>query len=76
MNILYHYLFHYLLQSLKYAKPIGIKIVVGDLDALEKMTKTMRDTGKGPDFITVDGGEGGTGATYQFLQMTVGLPIM
>ncbi|MCR8871788.1 hypothetical protein CN563_16025 [Bacillus sp. AFS026049] len=57
-------------------KPIGIKIVVGDLDALEDMTKTMRDTGKGPDFITVDGGEGGTGATYQELADAVGLPIM
>lgn len=57
-------------------KPIGIKIVVGDLDALEEMTKTMRDTGKGPDFITVDGGEGGTGATYQELADAVGLPIM
>ncbi|MEY8190619.1 FMN-binding glutamate synthase family protein [Peribacillus simplex] len=57
-------------------KPIGIKIVVGDLDALEEMTKTMRDTSKGPDFITVDGGEGGTGATYQELADAVGLPIM
>lgn len=57
-------------------KPIGIKIVVGDLDALEEMTKTMRDTGKGPDFITVDGGEGGTGATYQELADAVGLPII
>ncbi|MCU6600132.1 FMN-binding glutamate synthase family protein [Peribacillus frigoritolerans] len=57
-------------------KPIGIKIVVGDLDALDEMTKTMRDTGKGPDFITVDGGEGGTGATYQELADAVGLPIM
>ncbi|AMM93409.1 membrane protein [Peribacillus simplex] len=57
-------------------KPIGIKIVVGDLDALEEMTKNMRDTGKGPDFITVDGGEGGTGATYQELADAVGLPIM
>ncbi|USK72989.1 FMN-binding glutamate synthase family protein [Peribacillus frigoritolerans] len=57
-------------------KPVGIKIVVGDLDALEEMTKTMKDTGKGPDFITVDGGEGGTGATYQELADAVGLPIM
>ncbi|MGG4154798.1 FMN-binding glutamate synthase family protein [Peribacillus muralis] len=57
-------------------KPIGIKIVVGDLEALEEMAKTMRDTGEGPDFITVDGGEGGTGATYQELADAVGLPIM
>src|SRR5699024_1365532 len=32
-------------------------------------------SGKGPDFITIDGGEGGTGATYQELADSVGLPI-
>lgn len=57
-------------------KPIGIKIVVGDLDALENLVSYMKESGKGPDFITVDGGEGGTGATYQELADTVGLPIM
>ncbi|OCA81408.1 FMN-binding glutamate synthase family protein [Pseudobacillus wudalianchiensis] len=57
-------------------KPVGIKIVVGDLDALENMISYMRESGKGPDFITVDGGEGGTGATFQELADTVGLPIM
>ncbi|CEG26312.1 FMN-binding glutamate synthase family protein [Bacillus sp. B-jedd] len=56
-------------------KPVGIKIVVGDLDSLEEMASIMRDTGMGPDFITVDGGEGGTGATYQELADSVGLPI-
>jgi glutamate synthase domain-containing protein 2 len=52
-----------------------MKIVVGDLDALEKMISYMKESGKGPDFITVDGGEGGTGATYQELADSVGLPI-
>ncbi|WP_226537551.1 FMN-binding glutamate synthase family protein [Fictibacillus halophilus] len=56
-------------------KPVGIKIVVGDLDALEDMVATMKESGKGPDFITIDGGEGGTGATYQELADAVGLPI-
>ncbi|TLS36981.1 FMN-binding glutamate synthase family protein [Pseudalkalibacillus caeni] len=56
-------------------KPVGMKIVVGDLDALENMVSTMKETGKGPDFITVDGGEGGTGATFQELADGVGLPI-
>ena len=28
-----------------------------------------------PDFITIDGGEGGTGATFQELQDGVGLPL-
>ncbi|MCM3090425.1 MULTISPECIES: FMN-binding glutamate synthase family protein [unclassified Cytobacillus] len=56
-------------------KPVGMKIVVGDLDALENMISYMKESGKGPDFITVDGGEGGTGATYQELADSVGLPI-
>ncbi|MBT2679694.1 FMN-binding glutamate synthase family protein [Bacillus sp. ISL-35] len=56
-------------------KPVGMKIVVGDMDALENMISYMKESGKGPDFITVDGGEGGTGATYQELADTVGLPI-
>ncbi|SIA46774.1 ferredoxin-dependent glutamate synthase [Mycobacteroides abscessus subsp. abscessus] len=59
----------------KGGKPVGIKIVVGDLDSLEEMAQVMKETGMGPDFITVDGGEGGTGATYQELADAVGLPI-
>ena len=35
----------------------------------------MKETGKGPDFITIDGGEGGTGATFQDLADSVGLPL-
>ncbi|TMN22188.1 FMN-binding glutamate synthase family protein [Lentibacillus cibarius] len=56
-------------------KPVGMKIVVGShLDA-DDLAKQMKETGKGPDFITVDGGEGGTGASYQELTDSVGLPI-
>ncbi|HET7579860.1 MAG TPA: FMN-binding glutamate synthase family protein [Bacillales bacterium] len=56
-------------------KPVGIKIVVGRNDSVDQLAKYMKETGKGPDFITVDGGEGGTGASYQELMETVGLPI-
>ncbi|MED1204004.1 FMN-binding glutamate synthase family protein [Heyndrickxia acidicola] len=56
-------------------KPVGIKLVVGDLEALENLIATMKKSGKGPDFITVDGGEGGTGATFQELADSVGFPI-
>ncbi len=56
-------------------KPVGLKIVVGGNDSLEELAKYMKETGKGPDFITVDGGEGGTGASYQELIDSVGLPI-
>jgi glutamate synthase domain-containing protein 2 len=56
-------------------KPVGMKMVVGSNDSAEELAKYMKETGKGPDFITVDGGEGGTGASYQELIDSVGLPI-
>lgn len=56
-------------------KPVGIKIVVGSVDSVIPLAKYMKETGQGPDFITVDGAEGGTGATYQDLADSVGLPL-
>ncbi|MFD1408629.1 FMN-binding glutamate synthase family protein [Kroppenstedtia eburnea] len=56
-------------------KPVGIKIVVGGRDTVEPLVRYMAEQGNGPDFITVDGGEGGTGASYQELADGVGLPI-
>lgn len=56
-------------------KPCGIKVVMGKNNSLVELAKYMRETGKGPDHITVDGGEGGTGASYQELMYSVGLPI-
>src|SRR5699024_5043201 len=46
-------------------KPVGIKVVAGDNDSFESLAKYMKETGKEPDFISIDGAEGGTGATYQ-----------
>ena len=56
-------------------KPVGIKLVVGRLADVEALVREMASSGQHPDFITVDGGEGGTGATYQELADTVGLPL-
>ncbi len=56
-------------------KPVGMKIVIGCKRDAEKLASCIKETGKGPDFITVDGGEGGTGASYQELADSVGLPI-
>lgn len=55
--------------------PVGIKIVVGGNDSVEDLAAHMKETGEGPDFITVDGSEGGTGASYQDLADSVGLPV-
>ncbi|USK82771.1 FMN-binding glutamate synthase family protein [Peribacillus frigoritolerans] len=55
--------------------PVGIKMVIGGTDSVEELASYMKETGKGPDFISLDGGEGGTGASYQELIDSVGLPI-
>lgn len=55
--------------------PVGIKIVLGAPEDADDLARYMKETGKGPDFITIDGGEGGTGATFQDLADSVGLPL-
>jgi len=57
-------------------KPVGIKIVVGRMDEIRAIAKMMKETGEGPDMITVDGGEGGTGAAPVALADMMGLPIL
>ncbi len=58
-------------------RPVGIKIVVGDggfiRDLCEEIIK--RGPGSEPDFITVDGAEGGTGAAPQVLSDHMGMPL-
>ncbi|WP_179346528.1 FMN-binding glutamate synthase family protein [Winogradskyella ursingii] len=54
--------------------PVGIKAAIGKLDQWEELADTMVKTGKGPDFITVDGGEGGTGAAPPSFADHVSLP--
>ncbi|MCG7338094.1 FMN-binding glutamate synthase family protein [Staphylococcus sp. ACRSN] len=56
-------------------KPVGFKIVISSVSEVEKLVKSMLKTNQYPDFITVDGGEGGTGATFQELEDRVGLPL-
>lgn len=56
-------------------KPVGFKIVVGQKSDIHKLVETMKTLNVYPDFITVDGGEGGTGASFQELQDGVGLPL-
>lgn len=56
-------------------KPVGIKMVIGNQREADELARQIKELNKGPDFITVDGGEGGTGASYQELADSVGLPI-
>lgn len=50
------------LRELSGGKPVGIKMCVGHPWEWFAMAKAFRETGISPDFIVVDGGEGGTGA--------------
>ncbi len=54
--------------------PVGIKAAIGKLDEWEELAELMVSTGKGPDFIAVDGGEGGTGAAPPSFADHVSLP--
>jgi glutamate synthase domain-containing protein 2 len=55
--------------------PVGIKSAVGDLGFWTTLAERMAATGGGPDFITVDGGEGGTGAAPLVFSDHVALPF-
>lgn len=50
------------LRRLSGGKPIGFKLCVGNPAEFLSICKAMLETGITPDFITVDGAEGGTGA--------------
>jgi glutamate synthase domain-containing protein 2 len=54
--------------------PTGIKSAVGKTELWEELAEIMQKTGKGPDFITIDGGEGGTGAAPPSFADHVSLP--
>src|SRR5699024_2832079 len=55
--------------------PVGIKSAVGDVDFWEDLATAMADGERGVDFITVDGGEGGTGAAPLVFSDAVALPF-
>lgn len=50
------------LRELSGGKPVGYKLCVGRPDEFARLVKASLTTGILPDFITVDGAEGGTGA--------------
>jgi glutamate synthase (ferredoxin) len=54
--------------------PVGIKAAVGQVDEFHELAAKMKATGQGPDFITIDGGEGGTGAAPLTFADHVALP--
>jgi glutamate synthase (ferredoxin) len=55
--------------------PVGIKSAVGEIEFWRELAEMMATTGRGVDFVTVDGGEGGTGAAPLVFSDHVALPF-
>ncbi|MDF1580186.1 MAG: FMN-binding glutamate synthase family protein [Desulfuromonadales bacterium] len=63
------------LRRLSDGKPVGFKLCVGEMREFFSICKAMLQSGISPDFITVDGGEGGTGAAPLEFTNSVGFPL-
>lgn len=64
------------LRKLSNGKPIGFKLCIGHKSEFIAICKAMVELDIYPDFITVDGGEGGTGAAPQEFSNYVGAPLL
>jgi glutamate synthase domain-containing protein 2 len=63
------------LRELSGGKPVGFKLCIGHKSEFLGICKAMLETGITPDFITIDGSEGGTGAAPIELTNSVGTPL-
>ncbi|RQO31216.1 FMN-binding glutamate synthase family protein [Taibaiella sp. KBW10] len=64
------------LRDLSGGKPVGFKLCIGHKSEFISICKAMIALDTYPDFITVDGGEGGTGAAPQEFSNYVGAPLL
>ena len=64
------------LRELSDGKPIGFKLCVGKRREFIAICKAMHEKGVTPDFVTVDGGEGGTGAAPMEFSNHIGTPLV
>jgi glutamate synthase domain-containing protein 2 len=63
------------LRELSGGKPVGFKLCVGDFREFFSVCKAMLETQLLPDFVTVDGAEGGTGAAPIEFSDRLGVPL-
>jgi len=63
------------LRDLSGGKPIGFKLCIGQKQEFIDVCKAMIKTNILPDFITIDGGEGGTGAAPVEFSNSMGMPL-
>jgi glutamate synthase domain-containing protein 2 len=64
------------IRTLTNGLPVGIKMCLGDNNEVEDLFKTMKEMDMYPDFITIDGGEGGTGAAPIVFTNNMGTPLI
>ena len=64
------------MRELSGGKPVGFKLCVGRKSEFISICKAMAEMEIYPDFITVDGGEGGTGAAPPEFSNFVGMPLL
>lgn len=64
------------LRALSQGKPVGFKLCIGHRREFLSMIKAMLKTGILPDFIVIDGAEGGTGAAPVEFANRVGMPML
>ncbi len=64
------------MRELSGGKPVGLKLCIGQPYEIFAMMKAILKTGIKPEFIVVDGGEGGTGAAPIELSDWVGMPLL
>jgi glutamate synthase domain-containing protein 2 len=64
------------LRNLSGGKPVGFKLCIGRKSEFLSICKAMVKLDIYPDFITVDGGEGGTGAAPPEFTNFVGMPLL
>jgi glutamate synthase domain-containing protein 2 len=62
-------------RDLSGGKPVGFKMCLGKRSDFLAICKAMLETGIKPDFITIDGSEGGTGAAPIEFTNSVGTPL-
>lgn len=64
-----------LLRELSEGKPVGFKLCIGDKEEFINICRAIIATGIIPDFISIDGAEGGTGAAPLEFTDNVGMPL-
>ncbi len=55
--------------------PVGIKLCIGHEDEFRNLIQAMKELDMFPDYISIDGAEGGTGAAPKAFMDNIGMPL-